>query len=263
MQITIPFTYQTSEIPPKCRKPRSVRKETSLTVSIAEILSAEAPVALIQRYKDYDDKEHERAYRWYGNCLWVIPQDRDGTPEIETAAEFLNEHRTLTCRSDFWRGLEENRKAIQDGADEILFIDGVRWEMSDEPEYHVCSSINWSSLDVAFGEKHEYGDNYYYRVDQLEEALAFIAHECRGEVEEGSYSTFEILMPEALRLPANPKMEKFYVTVTLQIEARGVEAAAREFVSDLGIERYRSKGLSYNVASLKTGKATMVKLPED
>jgi hypothetical protein len=71
MQITIPFTYTASEIPPKCRKPRAVRKNISLAVSTAEITADQAPVAIIER-GNWLGEISTREYRWYGGCLWLL-----------------------------------------------------------------------------------------------------------------------------------------------------------------------------------------------
>ncbi len=62
-------------------------------------------------------------------------------------------------------------------------------------------------------------------------------------------------------MPATPKTEKFEVSVTLAVEGRGVQSAAREFVSSLGISRFHAAEVSFKVYNLQTGETAIVKLP--
>jgi hypothetical protein len=260
MQITILFEYTALEIPPKCRKAREVRKEGSVAVSIAEIASEQAPVAFIETSDDYKG-DYRREFRWYDGCLWLLGKDTVGREEeqkVQTAQEFLTAQANFKSHGSWYLSEEKNRDGILDWAGTIVFIDGLRWDLTMEPEYKIRESFNWASLDVVYGEKHEIGDPSYFRIDQREEALQQIETLHGGDVE--GYSRFEILLPTALRLPATPKQEKFTVTVTLEVEARGIEGAAREFASKLGISRSNARDVSFIVSNTQAGEQAEVKL---
>jgi hypothetical protein len=263
MQVTIPFEYTAEEIPPKCRKAREVRKEGSVVVNIAEITSEQAPVAFIGSGEDHKG-EYKREYRWYDGCLWLLGKDYAGPDEeqkIQTAEEFLAAQANSKSHGAWYVREEKNRAGILDWAGTIVFIDGLRWDLTMEPEYKIRESFNWTSLDIVFGEKHEIGDPSYYRIDQLEEALQHIETLHGGDVE--GFSRFEILLPTALRLPATPKQDTFTVTVTLEVEARGLDGAAREFASTLGISRFNARDVSFTVSNPQTGEQAEVKLPAE
>jgi hypothetical protein len=251
MQITIPFSFTTTEVPAKCRKAREVRKDSTATVKIEEVSSGNAPVAFIEHGDNYSEK-FTREYRFYDECLWLISN------ESQTIAQFLADPSVLKPTSSSYRSEQENRDSIKREAAEILFIDGVRWDLTKEPEYVIKASVNWASLEVEFGAVHGPGDPWHFRIDQLEEALEEIRGTHGEEVEH--YSQFDILIPEALGLPKTPKQEKFSVTLTLEVEARGAYAAAREFASSLGIRRYSLNEYAFAVASLQSGDKTNVKL---
>ncbi len=260
MQIAIPFSYTAEEIPPKCRKPRKVQKDASLTVSIAEITGAQAPVAFLEHGSDFGES-FTREYRWYSDCLWLLEKvnSRNDDSEIQTAEQFLKNPECLHSVAQHYDSRQDNKTAIFKRASEIVFIDGVRWRRTLEPEYCILASINWTSLDVVYGAKHEIGARWYYRIDQLEDALGQIRLGYGKGVRD--YSRFEVLIPKALRLPATPKVEKFEVSVMLAVEGRGVQSAAREFVSSLGIDRFHASGVSFKVYNLQTGETATVELP--
>ncbi len=155
MQIAIPFSYTAEEIPPKCRKPHKVQKDASLTVSIAEITGAQAPVAFLEHGSDFGES-FTREYRWYSGCLWLLEKVNAGNDdsEIQTAEQFLKNPECLHSVAQHYDSRQDNENAIFEQASEIVFIDGVRWRRTLEPEYFILASINWTSLDVVYGAKH-------------------------------------------------------------------------------------------------------------
>src|ERR1035441_7871590 len=74
-QIAIPYRYTAEVIPPRFRKLRRVEQSATIALTLHSVSAADAPVAIIQRERAWDDSSNEitreTVYRWWRNRLYV------------------------------------------------------------------------------------------------------------------------------------------------------------------------------------------------
>lgn len=228
VKITIPFVYTEEIIPKRCRLPRRVEMQGQSTLTIHSISSAEAPIAIRQRISGWDDEpETVQEYRWWRNRLWLpcsIQRVSRGLREGQTLEQFTGDpypfSLTRADRRGFYCSLRERRADLRRWASGVLFIDGVRYTSADEPRYVVMTfglgcnhGIGWgTSLSATDHYNSNIGKTRYFRCDQLEQAMVAATRIAIGRgdtnalpITDQKPSTFEILIPEAVRL--NPSKE--------------------------------------------------------
>lgn len=74
MQCTIKYSYIAQVVPPRCRKPRPERfDDGAVVVSIREVSSEQAPVAILGAQLDFESDTYMEAisYRWFAGRLWA------------------------------------------------------------------------------------------------------------------------------------------------------------------------------------------------
>ena len=82
MKLIAKYDYQEKYIPPRCRKPRCRKIEKTMSVTIKEITTEEAPVAMI--VTDYETRNGVfgvcyTPYRWYKNKLFKAYRHKSGS----------------------------------------------------------------------------------------------------------------------------------------------------------------------------------------
>lgn len=225
MKFTIPYVYREDIIPPRCRKPRSFQFSALTTISIPEITSGEAPVAIICRgwyVAKHNQGEWTEVYRWYKGTLYTKTrrQDSSGAPYyIETADKFLadrelNADIRVSDRPHTSPEASQERKRATASYRDIVFIDGERWTKTEEPRYVVMTfGLGHNHGGTSLMTDNSYNQNIhrdcYYRIDQVEVAVAArnrLATQ-RGDTQslDLPFNTFQIILPEAVRL--NPSKE--------------------------------------------------------
>lgn len=227
MKITLPFQYIGEIIPPRCRKPRRVTQQAKITLTLHDVSADDAPVAIIEREKDWEmenPREIETIYRWWHGKLWTryrFQRYSHAPYEVQTAQQFHEDpypyHLELpSYDSHDYRSLAERRQEFRQWAAGVLFIDGERWQQTDEPRYVIMTfglghnhGIGWGT---SLSTDHYYNSNIsrdrYFRVDRYQEAVAETQRIAlaRGDtkalpVEQEQHPTrFDILIPEAIRL---------------------------------------------------------------
>ena len=225
MKITVPYQYTESVIPFRCRLPRQERFEATINLTVHEVTSAEAPVAIVANSHKYDAGGRRALrieYRLWRGKLWTLHRNQKyfggypskyGPALTESARMFAA--RDHTSRQNEYQTRAQRRTGLRAWAAGILFIDGKRWEVSGEPRYvimtfglgHNHGLGHGTSLTTDTGYNDNIGRGCYVRCDQYETAVALatkIATD-RGDtkalpIRKQDPTTFEILIPEAVRL---------------------------------------------------------------
>jgi hypothetical protein len=238
MKIRIPYKYTEDVIPKRCRKPRPQSFDGAICLTIHEVTGEEAPVAIVQHSTEWTGEDaasfetHRVAtpHRWWRRRLYVRAkfQRYSHAPwETQTAAEFAADPYPFSLQHKegydwhCYSSQAQRRKAFQNWAKSILFIDGERWEVAGEPRCVVmtfglgCNHGIGCGTDLCTdtGYNSNISRDRYFRIDQFTEAVAETARIAlaRGDtkavpvIETQNPDTFEILIPEAVRL--NPHRE--------------------------------------------------------
>jgi len=234
MKLSLPYIYSADVVPPRCRKSRRVRQEATITLTINEISSADAPVAIVEHSRDFVDNKPvqvDTTYRWWRNRLYTLYSfERScGTPrETQTAADFAGDpypyalvRAASNWDSDGYMDQPQRRAHFRRWASSIVFIDGERWGPASEPRYVVMTfglghnhGLGWgTSLSTDRWYNPNISRNRYFRIDQFDAAVAEATRiaTARGDtkalpiVETQEPDRFEILIPEAVRL--NPQRQ--------------------------------------------------------
>ena len=222
---TVRFNYTENVVPPRCRKARRVELQTTMQVSIREVTSDEAPVAIREYSSEFAGEHVGEAiteYRWYAGKLWILRQTQArslGPWKTETVAEF----RAVNSLgpSNWYASKAEVRKTILGYARDTLFIDGLRWEATGEPRYVVMTfglghnhGIGWgTSLSTDTWCNSNISGDRYVRCDDYQGAVALATRIAiaRGDtkalpIEDQNPTRFEVLIPEAVRLKPSRKV---------------------------------------------------------
>ena len=235
MKITIPYRYTEEVIPKRCRKPRRVEQGASISLTIHEVSGQEAPVAIVSHGHNWgEDGDMQPAltlYRWWRKRLYLrakFQRVSRGQYETQNAAQFTTDPYPYELNPNlgryetyFYQTKGERQKGFRAWAQSVLFVDGERWESVGEPRYVImtfglgCNHGLGHGTDLCTDTS--YNSNIsrdrYFRIDQFEQAVAETARIATGRgdtkalpvIEKQNPDTFEILIPEAVRL--NPHKE--------------------------------------------------------
>lgn len=219
MKLDFTYQYTATIIPPRCRKARQVWKQRTQTLTFREITSAEAPVAIIERHPggvadDGGMSEVVNEFRWYGNRLWVKNSFQRGCGmeyENQTADQFRDDPYPHTLAmpsydSRRYQSRKDRELGFRKWAKSILFIDGIRYEHTEEPRYYIRTfGLGYNHGGTALFAGNRETGKHTYRIDQFEEAAAEATRTAleRGDDKslpftEGA-TRYEIMIPQALR----------------------------------------------------------------
>lgn len=211
MELKVKFKWDMLEIPPRCRKARSVAHYKETLANIQEISSADAdrlmPVAFIvhdELYKDkYSDMQatHRPLY-WYQGNLY----EKDDRHTID---RFVDEFARDTQHVDKEADIESSIRKIEQS---YVIRDGVLCVMTYEPCYHISFSIS-SGPSIFIENIYDYDklDDCDFRADELEQAIDAALNsehymdESRRQYLKDTRSEscyIEVLMPEVLKMPS-------------------------------------------------------------
>jgi hypothetical protein len=230
MKVTIPYEYTEKIIPKRCRKIRPAKFNSIISVSIHEVSSMDAPIAILEHTKKFSNETNKYEpitieYRWWNKKLWVLDKLNrfvGDTDKTQTAKEFTVDPYPMTNGTQYYtayRTKQEQRKSIMNWASTILFIDGMRWTLAGEPRYVIMTfglGHNHAGIGTSLSNDNHYNTNItntrYFRIDQYQQALetAIKIALNRGDTDSIPYirnesTAFSILIPESIRL--NPHKE--------------------------------------------------------
>lgn len=256
MKITVPYEFTESVMPPRCRKPREVRKAAEITLQIHEVSDSEAPIA-IRHHGQTWNAQHQRVpeiieYRWWNRQLWRLygfQRVSRGPQETQTIPQFQADHKMPSYCRESYGSKQSRRVGLMSWARSILFVDGVRWSEATEPRYVVMTfglghnhGIGWgTSLSTDTVYNPNISKDRYFRIDQFEAAVSAASRIAanRGDtkalpiVETQHPDTFDILIPEAVRL--KPNKEHGRGCEFLNKAEQMIEAAGNPVVAAFGL----------------------------
>lgn len=132
LKINCSYEYRTETIPPRCRKPRVIDRNGSLTLNIPIIGTDEAPV--VMKYKELHEVVEFRSFRKKlfvkmtahdFNCQWT------GKSTAEMLIQRFSHQRIFGLIADEEAAKKELRKKARD----YFILDGEVWERKGEPRY--------------------------------------------------------------------------------------------------------------------------------
>jgi hypothetical protein len=226
MKIRMSYAFTHEVIPPRCRKPRACRQLATMTLTIHEVTSQDAPVAILAHDAEWKDALRENptppVYRWWKQHLyqrWCHQRVSRGPWETQDVARFLTECEALgeqyTWDSSGYRSKKERRADLLRWAKTVLFIDSERWERVGEPRYVIMTfglghnhGLGWgTSLSTETTYNPNIPSARYYRIDQYDQAVATATAiaRLRGDtkalpISQQAPTQYDILIPEAVRL---------------------------------------------------------------
>ena len=220
MRITLPYNYTEEVVPPRCRVPRRVQQSATIKLTLNEVPSDAAPVAIMEHEDDCDPV----AYRWWKNRLYrrcFFQRVSRGELETQTLSQFAGDpypyslNLTDNSRYDGYNSKPEQRCNYMSWARSLIFVDGERWEQASEPRYVIMTfglghnhGLAWgTSLSTDSCYNSNIGRSRYFRIDQYAAALAKTERIAlaRGDtkalpVEDQHPTRYTVLIPEAIRL---------------------------------------------------------------
>lgn len=195
MLIIANIPFSALGVPPRCRLPRSMEFSTDVSIEVADVTPAEAPVAFEVAYHDrtwdadlgkHLESEVWRSYRAYAGKVWVlagIPQ-ADLIPFLVRQAKEAVRYRDN--RDDAEQTISTRAKAW---ADRVICIDGDIWEPADEPCI-VIEQASWRryghylSVCTDHSDIDRVEDGAAFRLDEMAAAQAKV-HRLNQEIEVG------------------------------------------------------------------------------
>lgn len=204
--------YTVNEVPPRCRKPRDVSYDTTVTVEVPIISAKDAPVAFRVTPAWGAPRTTDIIRLWNGNLYGLyLPYSRQTDPTIPGTVQFPSE----TQSRAYFEGKEAFVKATCDEYASFVIIDGEVWAMTGEPRYYtVTMGLGDNHGGTSFGEVDRDNSNIraeaYFRADDFDAALAYAVDVAtrRGDTRSAaefvdspeSHRTIEVLIPEAVTL---------------------------------------------------------------
>jgi len=224
IKINIPFAYTEAVIPPRCRKPRRQRFQTTITLKVFEVTAAAAPIAIREHAPQCDEyPDSVTNYHWWQNRLWVKTRFQRACHapyETQTVEQFqADPYPYRIDHSSYepyaYHTAAERRKTFKQWARRVLFIDGIRYECASEPRYVIMTfglggnhGLGWGTAlctDASYNAN--ISRDRYFRIDQYQAAVAEASRIAlaRGDTKALPITTqrptwYEIFIPDAVRL---------------------------------------------------------------
>jgi hypothetical protein len=221
-KVTFKFTYTAKEIPPRCRKARSVVREGEYSVLIPKLTVEDAPVAVIERsFRDERDRNRtvvegkekipvERHLRLWEDRLWYTAKFDNSWNEDEPTTQIQEVFEKTDAHYQSW---EIKTEYFDKWASRHIIVDGVTYiPVSGEPR--LCVEV-WSKrpglcVEIYVRRHFEYGGNKrkdsFFRMDQMQQVRDRLAEDAERfqflnyEVITSCDYDYEILLPEAVKL---------------------------------------------------------------
>lgn len=181
--IAVSFPFWTTEVPPRCKKPRRVDKIGSLNLGIPifseQSVDVEAPVAMT-----YTDEGREFSLRWYDGRFWsccklqdMFAVELDGSvvsnePPFDLSGLWVMGGRaeTLDTQQQFLQKMEKDWFGVNHGGNVVW------WKpLRNEPRYAVETfglGFNKGSTNLVLTQKTEHAPPCVFSVLQRGEAVS-------------------------------------------------------------------------------------------
>lgn len=206
MKVTIPYSYTKSVIPKRCRKPRDVKFDSCLDVTVREVTENDAPVAIIEH--DSLQEDNPLCFRWFDGKLWT-------NSSAFRRCDGLYGDAIDYFRSDGYKTELEVTAQLYNCADSMIIINGQTFRTAGEPRYVIMTfGLGRNHGGTALMTDYSYNQNInksrYYRIDQREEAIVEAERIAiaRGDTEDvpiKPHANFDIFIPESIQI--NPVIE--------------------------------------------------------
>ena len=146
MKLTIPYTYEEMTIPYRCRKPRPVRFDAEITLTVKEPSKEDFPVVAILHThfwsKDEDGRRkvelRKLGNHFYSKDRWPYMHNKAEGIEVSDLARQIG---FSSCYSyydtDFHCGKQDARKRLMAASREFAVFGGEVWIRCGEPMYLV------------------------------------------------------------------------------------------------------------------------------
>ena len=224
VKISVTLSYYEPYIPPRCRKPRYVKKTEEAKFKVRSVTSQDAPVAF--RLSDYSHvSDNKTDVRFFKGKLWQVVTKADIVCEGENKPigvdDILNDRLPFLTYDESERTREYCVNSYKDWCKDRLIIDGNVWERVGEPRYCVLTfglghNHGGTGLFVThFYNQNIHNHNYFSALDG-DKAVAYANEvaERRGDTNDvGRFKKMiEVLMPECVKIkPKNHR--KFFIVL--------------------------------------------------
>jgi hypothetical protein len=205
-------------IPPRCRKPRTVTRETDVRVEIREVDGIDAPVA----FEVDNVLTHETdQWRWYADTLYRLyrPHAHQKEPS-EPGSIYFPAYQNLNSwvLSDVIDEADAHAQ-IRHHFGQYLIVDGVVWREASEPLYVVATfGMGYNHASTALMDTQGVNPNIaldcYFRADEHEAARAKAIKVALGRGDTDSVPRIQsqdplirIHVPEAVRFASLTSMQ--------------------------------------------------------
>ncbi len=207
MTFHVKCKWTATEIPPRCRKPRTVSHSKIVHIDIIELCQPESktlmPVALIihnELYREEDAKHHPLYL--FQDRLYEVCENYD-TPE-KLQAHFDYDGIYVDSEAEISDRMEELAKTF-------VIRDGVVYGNATEPIYQVDFGFNGPSIFIRDAWNDRRLDDREFRADELDYAIKaalsgpYALEDSRREwIENTATNTcyIDVYLPEALKQPS-------------------------------------------------------------
>lgn len=142
--LTVTYTYESWEIPPRCRKARAVVREATVTIDIPTVTSAQAPVVMRVPTSTWGADARMAELRGFdGHLFEPMTTERvfDTWPLEAPSVQAGSDQFPLQQRADYAHAPQVTGEArVREGFSGYLIVDGMVWVRSDEPVYEVSTT---------------------------------------------------------------------------------------------------------------------------
>lgn len=142
--LTVTYTYESWEIPPRARKPRPVRREATITVDVPTVTADQAPVVMRVPESAWSKDPRMAELRGYAGRLFqplTAEHVFDHWP-LEAPSVAAGSHLfPLERRSDHGSRSQATAEAeVRAELGKFLVVDGMVWLETDEPAYEISTT---------------------------------------------------------------------------------------------------------------------------
>lgn len=225
--VHLTIDYTRSEIPPRCRKPRSVSHQTESVWKVPIVADADAPVVFTIAPSNEYDVHGPRIIRQVAGQLYAPENKRvDEGSTVPGSARFPA-HRTVDLCHDVTATTDEEllREAVTHWStnqlDRSIIINGEVWAPTGEPRYTVMTygmggNHGSTGVHVDFSDNRNVRGDSYFRADEFDETIARAIETAARRGDTDSVSAFE-QWPELYRKITVHDRAAIRLVVPLQI----------------------------------------------
>lgn len=193
MRLTVPYTYFTEEIPPRCRKPRLVEKQSQTTLFVDEVDVGTLKLAFVVR--DYKD---EFVIRSYKDKLYKVKmrKDEEGTEEPMMPEHLEKILEKLPSRIYGTKTQQEVVDEMTEFVERFVISGNIVYEVTTEPRYCIYTfGLGHNHGGTALSVDYRFNDNIantrYFDALHYKEAVHAATQIAYGRGDDESVPHFE------------------------------------------------------------------------